>query len=727
MTDLDEAFFQRCLHIGNGERVDGRHVQPVPIFLGVGRAQKEVPDTWLAFPEYKGLAAAIGVFPNDTRWVPRWFTSPAYGDQKRLPSLSGALANAYSQAAHADPPAPIPWMRSLIELMPADKADPKSPLVGGREETESEYPLWACRRSTTANWIRFQQEKLSVSTAQHILPPDKSTGEPNEKFAGRMVILGKTEVLDTFSVPGPVPPLRGVLIHACAAYTFAQDPLYEFKPGVRLGLDLGLSLLLIGAFACLYVPKEDERHRRHQRAHGYLLLGVLIAAALLVRWAGVLWLDFVVIVFALAIHPTLERRADAWWEQRMEAYRDRSRSPEQVPSELPIAAEPPATEAENFEEGGDLMPYLYRSVSILLLTGSVCSPPCSAQSPARQAEAHREVVAHVTYAHGSVYVDGRPYSYALKASGDPHPPLCAGWTLSCKNQGVLEFCFDGGRIVRLTAASLPFHVPHVPQEKSAREAGKAVLTAAGLHQAIAVGIFSPPPHDGVVWPDKLVFRWTPTPQQVRLVLRLSSSVRDDTPPLWESPEIEAGKKEFVFPEAREALRKLRARKPDAQVELSLVTPDDKSTEILFRLLSQAEETKLKAELRALESEKEPERSIGRSYAYMRRICTPKRRTKWKRRWRPFPRVSACALPSSGRIVAPATPNALRTIRSFCRRKRRYRATDLLSRSLCGNRCDASHGVCVNGFTIQKRSATNRLNGREVKVDVSTMRQMPCSI
>lgn len=268
------------------------------------------------------------------------------------------------------------------------------------------------------------------------------------------------------------------------------------------------------------------------------------------------------------------------------------------------------------------MPYLYRSISILpfagLFIGSICLPPCAAQPSPRQAEVRREVVAHVTYAHGPVYVNGRLYSFALKPSDDPHPPLCAGWTLSCKNKGVLEFCFDGGRVVRLTAASMPFHVPHVPQEKSAREAGKVVLTSAGLHQSIAASIFSPPQHDGVVWPDKFAFRWTPTPQKVRLVLRLYSSVRDETPPLWESPEIEADKKEFVFPDAREALRKLRARRPDAQVELSLVTPDDKSTEILFRVLSEEEETKLKLELESLEDGKEPQRSIGRSYAFMRR-------------------------------------------------------------------------------------------------------------
>lgn len=305
MTVSDEEdFFNPCELIRKGKRADGRHTIPVPVFLAIDRTLYDPPDNWLPYSEYRDMAVGIRIQAADTRRMPRWFAGPTYGGEGGefpfLRSMGEALAEEYSRAHDIPMPTPPGWMRAAVQRIPLAPDKTESLMVGG-EECKLKDGLNAGMSLVNMSKLEeIHREVLPMISAEAI----RNAGE---KFAGRMVIIGDAEVQDSFSVPGPVLPVQGVLLHACAAYTFAQAPLYEFLPVTRALLDVVLSVILFSMFQLF--PAHTISHRRiRRRTHAFIMLGVIIASALLVYWFGILWLDFILITFALAIHPALEER-----------------------------------------------------------------------------------------------------------------------------------------------------------------------------------------------------------------------------------------------------------------------------------------------------------------------------------------------------------------------------------------------------------------------------------
>lgn len=307
VTDEDPEFFDECLRISKRYNV--------PIFLGVGRSSEGTPSGFLGRPEYEHMAVrASGTLRGEERkmaGVPLWFSTKT--SDHLLPNLPVALALAYLEGATRPRPR---W--NLGGFVEAISLDPPAPPRDSKQRTEKGG--WMGEAPVNYSKLdQISQQKLYVAKRDFNLPKDR--------VGGKIVILGAADerrTPDVFLPPGH-PITAGVLFHAVAAYTLAIDPVYELKPGVRLLLDAGISGSTIIFLAWL-------RRRTLRRAQSASLLGhqgqatklfwlerivilvfvgsILLAGVWLVRYANVLWLDFLLVAFCVALH----RPVAAWLE-----------------------------------------------------------------------------------------------------------------------------------------------------------------------------------------------------------------------------------------------------------------------------------------------------------------------------------------------------------------------------------------------------------------------------
>jgi hypothetical protein len=243
-------------------------------------------------------------------------------------------------------------------------------------------------------------------------------------------------------------------------------------------------------------------------------------------------------------------------------------------------------------------------VGLTLCASHALISPTSAQS------AHKaSPVAYVRYAQGVILVNGKPSDF----SHNRH--LYAGWKLICQagdkqnKEGWIEIAYLDGYYVRLKPTGRTYIVRDIHAQS-----GKSIWVWAARRQDVSVAFFSPPKEEGVVWPDRFVLRWQPSPGKVRLVLRRADEAFD-AEPLWRSPEFDGKNGKLDAPEAREALRKASAARPNAAIKLTLVTANDESEETTFHLLTRAQEIALLKRLTALEAKPEPQRSLLRADAF----------------------------------------------------------------------------------------------------------------
>ena len=279
----DPLIFEYCMKL--------KRDKGVPVFLGIYGTRAEPADTWLGLPKYKELAAA-GVAPkDDVSKMPRWIQT--IGVAERLPTLSAALAGAYQESLPG-PPKSLAWS---IEMTDDHQH-------GLERQVGNELRI----AETLVNYSKLEQ--LQHETLATITP--ESVKEAGERFRGRMVILGDaTRFIDPFNVPGRERPVGGVYLEASGAYTLAIEPLYEFKRSVRLGLDLVVSVAIILGVAWIRYRhlKEGEKFPWHKWQSRFIygtVAVVIFAGILLVRWLGIMWLDFFLVVFALLLHPSVE-------------------------------------------------------------------------------------------------------------------------------------------------------------------------------------------------------------------------------------------------------------------------------------------------------------------------------------------------------------------------------------------------------------------------------------
>jgi len=265
----------------------------IPIFVSVAGRTVDKPEEWLGGEKYKEMAATIIIPKEETIRIPIWFK--ASPESEKLFSLSAALAKA-SQKVHL--PNGFAWA-----VVSADEEFPST------ERHLQENMEYADALVNYSKLEAIQQNKLLTIS-------ETSIKESGEKFRNRMVILGdgtKEKAVDTFIVAGRKETISGVYLHASAAYTFAREPMYEFKFWVRLLLDFLLSVLIIASVAAVRFRHLGERknfhwHKLQNRLVLVFLLGICVLAFLLVRYTGILWLDFLLVMLALWLHPKVDEK-----------------------------------------------------------------------------------------------------------------------------------------------------------------------------------------------------------------------------------------------------------------------------------------------------------------------------------------------------------------------------------------------------------------------------------
>lgn len=272
----------------------------VPIFLAVGQNKAAPPEAWLGQDKYKELAAAVAINPDDTRKVPLWVRT---NDRpETLNTMSYALALKYKKRL-PEPPSWIGWTVDLRE-QEVDSPERDEDLPANATVLTYGYRL--------VNYSKMDAMKLAKkdSSVESIKNADKG-------YNDTLVIIGDiSRARDVFPVPGRHHDQAGSLLLACATYALIKEPIFEFKPKVRLLLDFLIAGLIIAMVAVIrYRNAEGLFWLGKQALFIYFAIAFVIASGwLLMQLAGVMWLDFLLVAFALFLHPKLEKLIHRIWE-----------------------------------------------------------------------------------------------------------------------------------------------------------------------------------------------------------------------------------------------------------------------------------------------------------------------------------------------------------------------------------------------------------------------------
>jgi len=314
----DPDFFDHCLLVGQGRREDLSYKQPVTIYVGVYRTIAEPPESWLGLDKYKDLAVALIGRKEDLTRMPQWVMRPGEHSE-RLRTLSAALSKSYVQKEERGLPGPPGWLEWMLTVMPYQITPTQQDVISGSQLPAVSGFEYASSLVNFSKLEEIEREDLSCTS-------DGDPGDLGDKITDRMVILGDiASATDKFNLPVRSEPVPGALVQACAALTFATDPVYEFKTSVQIGLDIIVSGLLIWLLARDDQEEDSEDGKKQSRILVCTILGVLIVGIVLVRWLYIMWFDFIAVAIALGFHPVLERRIGPWLGEHIQRMLHRSR------------------------------------------------------------------------------------------------------------------------------------------------------------------------------------------------------------------------------------------------------------------------------------------------------------------------------------------------------------------------------------------------------------------
>ena len=267
----------------------------VPIRLGVYRSLRESSEAWLGLPKYSVLAGALWISAEDTRRLPIWFEASNVG--LKLPSLPASLVEG---AGKKDKDRSF-WRTVLMKK------------VTERRVSVDYYGRDLVMGEALVNYIPLRD--LQLETIWRADP--EAISKNREKIRGRIVLIGdaegKSTLRDNFVVPGQTyqEGRTGVYLHGAVLHTLLNDPLDEFKHLTSLVLDFAISIILILTIMWtrkIESAKQNQDNTLEMRVITWGVLFILILGLLLVVLVRVMWLDFLLVIFFLLLHPRLQGR-----------------------------------------------------------------------------------------------------------------------------------------------------------------------------------------------------------------------------------------------------------------------------------------------------------------------------------------------------------------------------------------------------------------------------------
>ena len=155
-----------------------------------------------------------------------------------------------------------------------------------------------------------------------------------DKLKEKFIFIGTvrlTHARDLFTRPGisaidvediNMESIPGVLCHACGLATILDGPIFLFTEAAELKFDIIASLSILAfvfALRCLYfvIYGKDvaSRKRTHILATCLMVLLVFGITFYLGRYNRIIWIDSVLVIFALGVHSTVEHFAKTLLER----------------------------------------------------------------------------------------------------------------------------------------------------------------------------------------------------------------------------------------------------------------------------------------------------------------------------------------------------------------------------------------------------------------------------
>jgi CHASE2 domain-containing sensor protein len=307
----DEQIFKDLLKLQNDNGV--------PIRVGVSDSLGLGPEKWLLNSDYMILASCV-VVPNpvegqSTRYMVEgldvdYAKTPFERTTGHCPSMGVALVQ-------ATVPEVRPWLKPFVESVVQKTGGPIS-----KHEFLVDYsPLDLLAAAPPEIDL---QTNLSTFKSDHQL-----------KLANKIVLIGRTKnTSDTFTVPGrSETPYAGVFLHACAAYTLLERPLYHLQDAGRYLMDFALSLAIFGivlALRLLNHSTEREKffeHRLPELLAAFLAVTVFVCELWLVPITHFMWDDFILVSLVLLAHSPIEhtsKHALSWLAGHVRSWRNSS-------------------------------------------------------------------------------------------------------------------------------------------------------------------------------------------------------------------------------------------------------------------------------------------------------------------------------------------------------------------------------------------------------------------
>jgi CHASE2 domain-containing sensor protein len=283
ITPRDPEFFKFCLDLS--ER------KGIPIFLGIKRTESLAPVRWLGSEDYKSLAASITIPRQDTRKMPKWIRASENSEPGR--TMSAALASGFQESQSSM----LGWLHEHQLVEQVSEKELKQG-VGVGEFPVDYSPLQALIEDKTLRTINPEVIR-----------------DQGHRLRGKIVLLGdgmQGSAGDNFDVAGGEQHVPGVYLHACAAYTLSNAPLYELTWPSRLGVDLLLSMLVLLSVIGLrlYFMNRTTRkvaaHRLQVIFTWLVIIAAFVVSVVFVSKTRLMWSDFILVLTGLALHPYLE-------------------------------------------------------------------------------------------------------------------------------------------------------------------------------------------------------------------------------------------------------------------------------------------------------------------------------------------------------------------------------------------------------------------------------------